>query len=71
MDIKKLRVGMQCTTSDGSLIEIEALEADNIHVRVKYLDTMDNPDLPPGEVRDVPFEELIAEFMGTHAEGLT
>ena len=71
MDIKKLHVGMQCTTSDGSLVEIQKLLPDNVHLQVKYLDTMDNPELKPGEVRDLPFGELIAEFMGTHTEGLT
>jgi hypothetical protein len=71
MDIKKLRVGMQCTTADGSLVEVRDLMPDNVHLRVKYLDTMDNPDIEPGEERDLPYEELIAEFMGTHAEGLT
>ena len=71
MDIKKLRVGMQCTTADGSLVEVRDLLPDNVHLRVKYLDTMDNPELQPGEERELPYEELIAEFMGTHAEGLT
>ena len=71
MDIRKLRVGMQCTTADGSLVEVRDLLPDNVHLRVKYLDTMDNPALEPGEERDLPYEELIAEFMGTHAEGLT
>ena len=71
MDIKKLRVGMQCTTADGSLVEVRDFLPDDIHLRVKYLDTMDNPDLQPGEERELPYEELIAEFMGTHAEGLT
>ena len=71
MNIEKLRVGMQCTTSDGSLVEVQSLLPDKVHLRVKYLDTMDNPDLQPGEVRDLPYDELIAEFMGTHAEGLT
>src|SRR3989442_7445472 len=47
VDIKKLRVGMQCTTADGSLVEVRDLLPDNIHLRVKYLDTMDNPELEP------------------------
>jgi len=71
MDIKTLRVGMQCTTADGSLVEIRDLLPDNVHLRVKYLDSMDNPDIPVGTESNLPFEELIAEFMGTHAEGLT
>jgi len=44
---------------------------DNVHIRVKYLDTMDNPEIRLGEEREVPFEELIGEYQGTHAEGLT
>ena len=71
MDIKNLRVGMQCTLSDGSLAEIKGLLPDSIHVRVRYIDTLDNPEIRIGEERNVPFEELIGEFMGTHAEGLT
>jgi hypothetical protein len=71
MDIKTLKVGMQCTLSDGSLAEVRQVLADNVHVRVKYVDTMDNPEIKVGEERDLGFEELIGEFMGTHAEGLT
>ena len=71
MDIKAVRTGMQCTLSDGSLVEVQAVQSDNVHIRVKYLDTLDNPEIKLGEVRDVPFEELIGEYMGTHAEGLT
>ena len=71
MEVKSLRVGMQCTLSDGSLAEVRGVQPDNIHVRVRYLDTMDNPEIRIGEEREIPFEELIAEYMGTHAEGLT
>lgn len=71
MDIKTLKAGMQCTLSDGSLAEVQGVLPDNVHVRVRYLDTLDNPEIRIGEVREVPFEELIAEYMGTHAEGLT
>ena len=71
MEPHKVRRGMQCTLSDGSLVEVEAVRPDNVHIRVKYLDSMDNPAIPPGTVQDVPFEELIAEYMGDHAEGLT
>jgi hypothetical protein len=71
MQPHKVKPGMQCTLSDGSLIEVQAVQPDNIHIRVKYLDSLDNPAIPPGTVQDVPFEELIAEYMGDHAEGLT
>lgn len=40
-------------------------------MRVRYLDTLDNPLIRVGEERQVPFEELIGEYMGTHAEGIT
>ena len=71
MDIKSLKVGMQCTLSDGSLAEVREVMPDNVHVKVKYVDTMDNPEIDVGEERELGFEELIGEFMGTHAEGLT
>lgn len=71
MHIKNIRPGMQCTLSDGSLIEVRSVMPDEIYVRVRYLDNMDNPEIRLGSEREVPFEELIAEYMGTHAEGLT
>jgi hypothetical protein len=71
MDIKAIKPGMQCTLSDGSLAEVQRIQPDNIYIRVKYIDTLDNPEIKVGEERDVPYEELIAEYMGTHAEGLT
>jgi hypothetical protein len=67
----RLKTGMQCTLSDGSLVEVREVLPDNVHVRVTYLDSLDNPEIPVGDVRQVPFEEIIAEYMGTHAEGLT
>ena len=71
MNPNQLKRGMQCTLSDGSLVEVGEVLADNIHVRVTYLDTLDNPEIPVGDVRQVPFEEIIGEYMGGHAEGLT
>jgi hypothetical protein len=71
MDIKAVKVGMHCTLSDGSIAEVRAISPDNVHVRIRYLDTLDNPLLKVGDEREVPFEELIGEDMGTHAEGLT
>jgi hypothetical protein len=71
MNPKQLRTGMQCTLADGSLIEVRDVLADNVHVRVRYLDSLDNPEIPVGDEREIPFEEIIAEYMGTHAEGLT
>ena len=71
MNPNLLKTGMQCTTSDGSLVEVREVLPDKVHIRVKYLDSMDNPEIPVGTERQVPFEELIGEYMGTHAEGLT
>ena len=44
---------------------------DHQAVHVRYVDSMDNPDIPVGTESDVPSEEIIALFMGTHAEGDT
>lgn len=71
METTKIKSGMECTLSDGSLVQVQAIMPDNIHIRVKYLDSLDNPAIGIGEVREVPYEELIAEYMGDHAEGLT
>ncbi len=71
MDPSRLKPGMQCTLADGSLVEVRQVLADNIHVRVTYLDSLDNPEIPVGAEQEIPFEELIAEYMGTHVEGLT
>lgn len=71
MEPMHVRSGMQCTLSDGSLVEVARVMPDNVHIRVKYLDSMDNPQIPPGSEREVPYEELIAEYMGGHSEGLT
>lgn len=71
MDIKAVRVGMQCTCSDGSLVEVHEVMSDNVHVRVRYIDNLDNPLIRIGSEAQLPFEELIGEYMGTHAEGLT
>ena len=71
MDVKTLKVGMRCTLADGSVAEVRQVLPDNVHVRVKYLDTLDNPEIRVGEEHEVPFEDLIGEDMGTHSEGLT
>jgi hypothetical protein len=62
---------MQCTLADGSLVEVHEVMPDNVHVRVAYLDSLDNPEIPVGAERQIPFEEIIAEYQGTHVEGLT
>jgi hypothetical protein len=62
---------MQCTLADGSLVEVHDVLSDKVHVRVTYIDSLDNPEIPVGAEREIPFEELIAEYQGTHVEGLT
>lgn len=71
MEITDLKPGMNCTLSDGSLVEVKGVLPDNIHVQVKYIDSLDNPEIPAGSEGQVPYEELIAEYQGAHAEGLT
>ncbi len=71
MDPSRLKAGMQCTLADGSLVEVNEVLPDRIHVRVTYLDSLDNPEIAVGDERQIPFEEIIAEYMGTHVEGLT
>jgi hypothetical protein len=62
---------MLCTLADGSLVEVHEVLGDGVHVRVTYLDALDNPEIPVGTERQVPFEDIIAEYQGTHVEGLT
>jgi len=71
VEIADLKPGMHCTLSDGSLVEVKGIMTDAIHVQVKYIDSLDNPEIPAGSEGLVPYEELIAEFQGAHAEGLT
>lgn len=71
MNPTMLKAGMQCTTSDGSLVEVQSVMPDKVHIQVKYVDSLDNPEIPDGTVRAIPYEELIGEYMGTHAEGAT
>ena len=55
----------------GSLAEILKVATDGGSVNVRYVDSMDNPEIPVGTVADVLAEEVIALFQGTHAEGAT
>ncbi len=71
MNTASLSVGDQVTLTDGSLAEILKVAADGDSVNVRYVDTMDNPEIPVGTVADVLAEEVIALFQGTHAEGAT
>jgi hypothetical protein len=71
LEIADIKPGMNCTLSDGSLVEVKGVLPDRIHVQVKYIDSLDNPEIPEGSEGQVPYEELIAEYRGAHAEGLT
>ena len=71
MNPSALQMGKQYTLADGSLVEVQGVLPDNIFVRVQYVDALDNPEIPVGSVREIPFEEIIAEYMGAHAEGAT
>ena len=71
MNVERLSAGDQVTLSDGSVAAVLRVADDHQAVRVRYVDSMDNPDIPVGTESDVPAEEIIALFMGTHAEGDT
>ncbi len=71
MNTASLSVGDQVTLTDGSLAEILKVATDGGSVNVRYVDSMDNPEIPAGTVADVLAEEVIALFQGTHAEGAT
>ena len=71
MNTASLSKGDQVTLSDGSLAEVLNVATDGGSVNVRYVDSMDNPEIPPGSVADVLAEEVIALFEGTHAEGAT
>jgi hypothetical protein len=71
MNIKNIRPNMECTLADGSEVKVLSVMADEINVKVEYLDSLDNPEIPVGDVREIPYEEIIGEIAGTHTEGLT
>lgn len=71
MNIKNIRPNMECTLADGSLVKVLSVMPDEINVKVEYRDSLDNPEIPVGDVREVPYEEIIGEVSGTHTEGLT
>ncbi|HZT05801.1 MAG TPA: hypothetical protein VFC51_02135 [Chloroflexota bacterium] len=71
MNPSHLKPGAQYTLSDGSIAEVQRVLPGSINVQVRYIDSLDNPEIPVGAEREVPFEEIIAEYLGTHAEGLT
>ena len=66
-----IKPGIQYTLVDGSLVEAHEMQADRVHVRVTYVDSLDNPEIPVGSDKPVPYEEFVAIYQGTHSEGLT
>ena len=68
MNAATLSKGDQVTLSDGSLAEVLGVAEDNESVNVRYVDSMDNPEIPVGSVADVPADEVIALLEGTHSE---
>ena len=71
MNTASLSKGDQVTLSDGSLAEILGVAEGGDTVNVRYVDSMDNPEIPPGTVADVLAEEVIALYEGAHSEGAT
>ena len=71
MNPSQLKPGAQYTLSDGSVAEVREVRPGNVYVRISYIDSLDNPEIPVGSEADIPFEEIISEYEGTHAEGLT
>ena len=71
MNTASLSKGDQVTLSDGSLAEVLGAAKDDGSVNVRYVDSMDNPEIPVGTVADVQAEEVIALYQGTHSEGAT
>ena len=71
MNTTKLSPGDQVTLSDGSLAEVLKVAGADGSVNIKYVDSMDNPEIAVGTVADVQAEEVIALFEGTHSEGAT
>ena len=68
MNVTRLKVGEQVMMSDGSLGEVLVVVEDGSGVRLKYLDTMGEPE-KVGTEQIIPAEEVISIVQGTHTEG--
>ena len=71
MNAASLAAGNKVMLGDGSVVEVLSVAGDQNAVKVKYIDSMDNPAITVGTVADVPPEDVISMFEGDHAEGLT
>lgn len=68
MNVTRLKVGEQVMMSDGSLGEVLVVVEDGSGVRLKYLDTMGEPE-KVGTEQIIPADEVISIVQGTHTEG--
>ena len=68
MNVKILKVGEQVMLADGSLGEVLVVVEDGSGVRLKYVDTMGEPQLV-GTEQTIPADEVISVVQGTHTEG--
>ena len=70
MNVKNLKVGTTVTLSDGSLAEVLVVVEDGSGVRVKFLDTMGEPE-KVGTEDLVLADNVIAIDQEGHTEGAT
>ena len=68
MNVTNLKVGTNVTLADGSLVEVLVVMEDGSGVRVKYLDTMGEPEMV-GTEQLVSADDVIAVIEGSHTEG--
>ena len=69
MNLANLKVKEQVGLSDGSLAEVVEVSSDQSHVKVRYIDTMGQPELV-GKEASIHSDEVLTVIQGTHAEGL-
>lgn len=70
MNVAKLKVGTKVALADGSVGEVLVVTEDGSAVRVRYLDTMGEPELV-GTEQLVPADDVLGVLEGTHTEGAT
>ena len=68
MNVTQLKIGQQVMLSDGSLGEVLVVVEDGSGVRLKYIDTMGEPQLV-GTEQTISADEVISIVQGTHTEG--
>ncbi|MCY4583130.1 MAG: hypothetical protein OXE50_10095 [Chloroflexi bacterium] len=69
MNVEKLQPKTTIGLADGSLCEVVEVSSDNSQVKVRYIDTMGQPQLV-GTEGLVDADEILTVIEGTHAEGL-